>query len=167
MFSVRLLKPTLRVSSWEIVSMRCFSDLPSLSSRHTTSASPSRTYSSASLSPVRSAFAPLAVSVKILLQPSFSNCSSRFLSRLVCWNYAAFFIFSAVGFDTVVREMGGQQSSIKRRLTCPTVFSFVYQDQLSGGNGTERSPVAMNFNIIWAKDRNKGQRRTPCPERPW
>jgi len=42
---------------------------------HTTKVSPSLTYSSASVSPVLSALAPLAVSVKILLQPILSKAS--------------------------------------------------------------------------------------------
>ena len=49
-------------------------------------------------------------------------------------DYAAFFNFSSVGSDTLVREIRGQHAAIKRRRICPTVFSCLYHGQLSEGN---------------------------------
>ena len=97
----------------------------------------------------------------------YKNCSSRFLSRLVCWNYAAFFIFSAVGSGALVREIGGRQAAVRRRRTCPVVFSRLYHDQLSAGNSMFKAWVASNFKIAWAMHKKTGQRRTPSPLRPW
>src|SRR6266566_772572 len=73
MFSVMLLNPIFLLLSLVIVSIRCLSDLPSLSSRHTTRVSPFLTYSRASCNPFRSSFAPLITSVKIFVHPIFSR----------------------------------------------------------------------------------------------
>jgi hypothetical protein len=73
--SVIDLKPIPRLLRPVIVSMRCLRERPSRSSLHTTRVSPSRRWLRASSSPVRSALAPDAVSVKTLSQPALAKAS--------------------------------------------------------------------------------------------
>src|SRR5258707_8103618 len=83
--SVRLLKCTWRSWSSFTRSTNPFTLRPRRSSFQTTSVSVSRKWESVSLSPGRSALAPLTLSVKIRLQLallSAASCSSRFWSSV-------------------------------------------------------------------------------------
>ncbi len=87
MFSVILLKAMFCFCNLVIVSMRCFNDLPSLSSLHTTRVSPALKWDNACSNPTRCAFVPVILSVKMFFssQPAFfrlSTCKSRFCSFL-------------------------------------------------------------------------------------
>src|SRR5215831_20049069 len=68
---------------------------------------------------------------------TLDDCSFRLLK----WNkhqvHAALANSCSVKGAGFSREIRGQQSSIKRRRTWPTVFSRGYHDQWSGGKGTE------------------------------
>src|SRR6266849_7292271 len=99
--------------------------------------------------------------MEALSHSPYIHCSCRFVKRENSWSHAALANSCSLTGQGLSREIRGRQSSIKRRRTCPTVFSREYHDQLSSGNGTDRTPVARSFSSTWATHKNSGQRRTP------